>query len=975
MTHPEESALAAFAEGALDATERAAIEAHLGACADCRTVVATLLCALAVEPPQGQRIGRFLVLEPIGAGAIGEVFSAWDSTLERAVALKRLYPSLLGERDTRARVLAEARAAAKVQHPNVVHVFEVIDDGHTQAIVMELVPHAVTLRKALTGRPWREAVARYVDAARGLEAAHAAGVVHGDFKPDNVLLGDERVRVCDFGLARALPQRPLEARGDLRETSVSGTPAYLPPERWAGRPASAATDAWALCCSLWESLTGALPFDARDPASRDAQIKLGPAAPSSGLMPPALEALLRKGLAFAPEDRFPTLAALRHALQRLLTPRRLPLPVTLSILGVVAIGSVFGGAQLSRRATARACRTGATQLASGWTGPRRDAIRAALQQLEGNGFEDDWSRMGQVLDAWTEAWKAQWADACAATHERAEQSDAMLDLRLTCLRARLADSDALASRLETPSPKMIGHLVEAASRLPAPASCSAAELTRERQRLPPEAQRDAVATITSELAAVRAADGLGDPAEANRLAKAASEHARALGWKPTEAEALLIYGATQHRSGDTQSAILTLRQAVYAAEQADAPLSAARAWTELVRVLAISARLDEGRDAAAHARALFDRVGDERNQYVLATNLGELEIAERQGQRALEHYLEAKTFAVAADDRVLVAGALANIGRAQSALGRYAEAAETLGQSVQQFEAIHGPEHPNVAIALNNLASVELKLGRVDEALAHAERCVAIRRKMLGPQHLLVARSLGNVALAREARGELALAEQHYREVLAITAKSLGPEHPYNADPLSDLGRLERDRGDLVAAQRDFEEALRLRQAKLGLKHPDVIAARLQLVACDRLARRFPSAEARLAALENELGAAPPAELLEEQAELALARGRLDEARALAQRALGLRADGTPEARELQVLAARVALEANDLPAAQAHLALAAKTGGVAPAEYQLALARALWSSDRPAAEAALTGARRRWPKLQLDAAGRPRFQ
>ncbi|MFZ5439053.1 MAG: protein kinase domain-containing protein, partial [Myxococcota bacterium] len=328
MSHPEEATLAALAEGALSGDARAGVEAHLEQCDGCRQLVAQLLKALGDEgdargPHRGQVVGRFVVLEPIGAGALGEVFSAWDSTLERAVALKWLYPSLLGETaNARARLLAEARAAAKVQHPNVVTVFEVVDWAQTQVIVMELVPHAQTLRRALAGKGWREATARYVDAARGLEAAHAAGVVHGDFKPDNVLLGEGRVRVCDFGLSRALPAPAPGTESSSKRTSVSGTPAYLSPERWQGAAATAATDAFALCCSLWESLTGELPFRARETDARLAEMKEGPPAPPPGVMPPGLEAVLRRGLAFEPAARFASLAALREALEALLAPRR-----------------------------------------------------------------------------------------------------------------------------------------------------------------------------------------------------------------------------------------------------------------------------------------------------------------------------------------------------------------------------------------------------------------------------------------------------------------------------------------------------------------------------------------------------------------------------------------------------------------------------------------------------------------------------
>jgi eukaryotic-like serine/threonine-protein kinase len=986
VNHPDEAELSAFAQGALSGAARETIESHLGQCDACRELVALLLKAFDVPdsssgPHAGQRIGRFTVLEPIGAGALGEVFSAWDSTLERAVALKWLFPPLLGETPTaRARLLSEARAAAKVQHPNVVTVYEVVEWQQTQVIVMELVPHAQTLRRALAGKGWREATARYVDAARGLEAAHAAGVVHCDFKPDNVLIGEGRVRVCDFGLSRALPTPVLGQDAASKRTSVSGTPAYLPPERWSGAPATAATDAWGLCISLWESITGALPFVARDFDARLEELAKGPPTPGPSVMPPQLEALLRRGLSLKVDARFASLAELREGLERVLAPRRPSIAVVLASVAVVATLVIFGSVTQAARAKATACRSGSDGAANVWSADRRTELLAALTATKAPGVEAAWESTARMLDAWNAQWTAEWIDACDATHVRAVQSAELLDTRLSCLTARKAESAALANELAKPTAKMVEKMSEAAARLTPPASCSAANLARDRRRVPADATlRAAVAAIDEKIARVHVVDNLGAPAEAKKIAQEAADDAEKAKWAPSRAEALVFLGATQHRSGEPKVAVSTFRAAIYVAEEADLPFSEARGWVELVRAATIDAQLDVAQDAMNHAQALAKRVGTDALGSHLATNVGELFLAQRKPEEALVQYQLSLELSEKEGHAINTAGALANLGRTYSMLGRYQDAVVVLTRSVKAFEGIHGLEHPNVAIALNSLASANLNLGKLDDALDASRRAVAIREKMLGPQHVLVSRALGNYARILEARGEVAEAVKTYERVKAITTAAMGPDHPFNADALIDLGRLARDGGDLIAARQFFNEALALREKKLGLTHADTALALLQLASLERESGKLDAAEALLAratpVLEKDTGDGK-AWLRLAQGAQALARRQPAEAITRFTEALTLRSAAgarVPGRREPLVSIALALLEQGDAAGALAKLDEASKLPGDASPEQHLARARALWTTKRSEAEEALKLARTRWPKLQLDESGRPR--
>src|SRR5262245_53074254 len=198
-------------------------------------------------PLEATRIGRFTVIEHLGSGGFGNVWAASDPLLDRKVALKLL------RRDAQGELLAEARALARLAHPNVVTVHEAVEEGERIVLVMELVPGAPLDRWVEQQQPSAaRIVAAFVDAGRGLAVAHAEGLIHRDVKPGNILMGDDgRGRIADFGLARsiAVADDDTEVGSDDR-TIPAGTPKYWAPELRAHAPASRATDQYAFCLSL-----------------------------------------------------------------------------------------------------------------------------------------------------------------------------------------------------------------------------------------------------------------------------------------------------------------------------------------------------------------------------------------------------------------------------------------------------------------------------------------------------------------------------------------------------------------------------------------------------------------------------------------------------------------------------------------------------------------------------------------------------
>ncbi len=316
-------------------------------------------------PPRA--VGRYLVERELGSGGMGSVYVADDPELGRKVAIKLIRPE---GRETdpsrnRARLLREAQALARLMHPNVVAIHDVGTFEAQVFIAMEYVEGStLTDWLAAERRTWSEIVSAFVQAGRGLEAAHAQGIVHRDFKPDNVWIGkDGRARVLDFGLARATwaglgtePPAP-EARTPDPATSSRhvamlgarltepgkflGTPAYMAPEQLNGGPVDARTDQFSFCVALHQALHGELPFTADGvsgllAAIEQRRIREGP---NTRRVPAWLKRVVRRGLSPDPADRFESMDRLLEALDHrpAVTRRRILVPGALALLAAAAL--------------------------------------------------------------------------------------------------------------------------------------------------------------------------------------------------------------------------------------------------------------------------------------------------------------------------------------------------------------------------------------------------------------------------------------------------------------------------------------------------------------------------------------------------------------------------------------------------------------------------------------------------------------
>ena len=304
--------------------EREAVRAHLDTCDQCRELVAGLVRTLvSAEPdeqttdktlPRGTNLARYVVLDPIGRGGMGVVYSAYDPELDRKVALKLLRPDFRTSPSGtggRHQLLAEAQAMARLSHPNIITVFDVGTFEEEVFFAMEFV-RGQTLRSVQASsalRPQRM-LDLYLAAGTGLAAAHEAGIIHRDFKPENVLVGDDgRVCVTDFGLAR--PAHDVD-------TKMAGTPAYMAPEQWRGAPADVRTDQYSYCVALYEGLYGSRPVRSQPGPTEDAD----GGGRAAVRVPPGVGRVLSRGLQTEPEARWPSMEALVGALREARRPFR-----------------------------------------------------------------------------------------------------------------------------------------------------------------------------------------------------------------------------------------------------------------------------------------------------------------------------------------------------------------------------------------------------------------------------------------------------------------------------------------------------------------------------------------------------------------------------------------------------------------------------------------------------------------------------
>jgi tetratricopeptide (TPR) repeat protein len=864
----------------------------------------------------GARLGRFLVLERLGAGGMGVVVGAYDPTLDRRVAIKVLHASVRGDAAAaRERLLREARAMAKVEHPNVLTVHEVGELGAEVFIAMEFAGGG-------TLRSWRKAAARtrheivdvYVQAGRGLAAAHDAGLVHRDFKPENVLLtADGSVRVADFGLvgggdpgsgagAPALaPISQITTKALTQTGAVMGTPAYMAPEQHHGNRAVPASDQFAFCVALWEALYGERPFAGKQYAELVINVDAGAIVepPPTAGVPRRIEEALRRGLRTRAEERWPSMTALVEviAADPETARRRRARRWGIGLAGAAVAGVVGFAVARTTHPAGASCDAGAQLVAPVWSADRRAAVRAAFVATGRPYAADTFTRVSEHLDTYVAAWSRGHADACRDTRVLGRQSAQLLDLRTACLDRRRAELDALVTHLgRGPDVDVLDHAVEAAAALSSVDACAdAAALLA---TVPPAdpAVRDAVSAAEKRLDATAQLERLGKLEDALRGAEALERDVRAVAYAPLQADAHLLLGRLQVRQLQLEPAEANALAAGRAAADGKSDGALARAWMLLVEVRMRKGKLDDLETLQAVAEAAAARSGDpelvievQNRAGTLLHAKGRLEDARASFQRALDGAARV----LPADD-LERAELMLNLGRTIDALGRYDEALALYRGSLAIAEKNLGPDHLYVAAAVNNVGAVLQTTGKYDEARAAYERSLRIVETTLGSHHADVAMALKNLAGVVRDQGHVESALPLLERALAITETSLGPEHILVAENLMGLGSTRQELGDLAGARVAIERALRIRERTHGAEHMQVAFAlgalgNVELV--EGHPREAHAAFARgLAIMEKAVGPEHPdtALFVASLGAIAEEEGELGEARQLYERALAI---------------------------------------------------------------------------------------
>ncbi len=609
--------------------------------------------ALASDFPPGTSIGRYMVLQTLGEGASGTVYAAYDSELDRRVALKFLRNRAEGieAEEWRARLQREAKAMARLSHPNVVTLYDVgLSSEGRVFLAMEMVEGG-TLSAWLEAAPrtWRDVVAMLCEAGEGLAAAHGAGMIHRDFKPDNVLLGkDGRPRVTDFGLARgsedpasadaAPPGRGLAVAARAAERSATdtdrfdavppdakssrsltkltltgmmmGTPGYMAPEQYAGAlEVDARADIFAFCATLYRALYGQRAFAGATLEEIAESTTMGHVreAPRGSDVPPWVHRVVLSGLAIEPDARPASMGDVLAALRADPSARRRR--------WVVGAGAAAGAAAIAfgvhsageRRA--RECRATGARLAGVWDGPRKEAIERAFHGTKLGYADDTWQRVRTRLDAYASSWASATEAACLATRVKGEQSEAMLDLRTSCLDERLDELHALSDVFVGADGKTVERAVQAATSLASLDPCANVDQLSASTRLPAEpAARARIRALQAEIAAAHELGATGNQTRAwERLqdlrprVEEASYGPVVVAW--TTAIAHVDVGRDLKASSAEWEKAITLTDSYHLdRERADAEVHFGRTLNEL-------GQHEESRHWLALARATLARIG------------------------------------------------------------------------------------------------------------------------------------------------------------------------------------------------------------------------------------------------------------------------------------------------------------------------------------------------------------------------------
>jgi tetratricopeptide (TPR) repeat protein len=828
---------------------------------------------------RGATLGRYVVLDKLGGGGMGVVYAAYDPELDRKIAIKLLRASAAGRSlDGRTRLLREAQALARLSHPNVIAVHDVGEIDDQVFVAMEHVEgetlHAWRQREQRTWPAIRDV---YLQAGRGLAAAHAVGIVHRDFKPDNVLIGaDGRVRVLDFGLARAQEtlRRPDPAmKVEHAETLAAvtpglstpltsageflGTPAYSSPEQLQGELAGAKSDQFSFCVALYEAAYGERPYRGNTFGQLVASVlaaEISPPPPGSRV-PARTRAILLRGLRGDPEQRYASMNDLLADLAY--DPARARRQRAVAVGALAVAGAVVYAAAVHSREPRELCTGARGRLAGAWDEQvRGDVARAFL--ATGKAFAPGaFHGAEQFLDGYADRWAAMSTDACEATRVRGEQSEELLDLREFCLARQRADLMATTQLLAHADAKTVQDAATMVRQLPPLEDC--ADTVQLRAVVKPPRDVATRARVDELERAIATAHQLGEAETTTEAAKALPtlEAVQAVHYRPLEARFLLIRGLIEDRALDFTHATTSLTDGILAAESAGDDKLAIEGWLDVMGNLYEQRKVDEAQRAGRHAASLIERIGGHpRFEAKLLVHQGMieqqngrsgwsyfdralalrrrslppddpdlLESLEQHAQKAGSEHRHNEALAeheqvLAARERLygpdgpLVAWSLFWIGSYQRRLADHHKAIATLTRALSIYDRAQIDAAAGMLFVLQGLAHSEAKLGRFDPALAHARRAVAIAENIPpAGQTAELAQALTMYSTVLRMQGDNAEAAAQSERVLRVVDGRVPPHNGLFVLWLTNLGLARLEGGRVAEALAPLERAVAIADA------------------------------------------------------------------------------------------------------------------------------------------------------------------
>ncbi|CAN5820876.1 hypothetical protein BH11MYX2_BH11MYX2_11460 [soil metagenome] len=744
-------------------------------------------------PTPGDVLGRYVLEGPLGRGAMGVVFAARDPKLERRVALKLL---LVRNRSAieEARVLLEARAAARVHDAHLVSIYDVGTWNGRVFLAMELIDGPTLTRWSADTRTLPAIIDVFTDVARGLVAAHRAGLVHCDIKPDNILIGTSGAKLSDFGLAMT----PDDTVAGMR-----GTPMYMAPELLRGEIPTAASDQYSLCASLYEAAT-----KQRIELRVDATKGRVPRPADVRGIPRWLGKIIERGLAHEPARRFASVTELLAALESGNVRRRRLIAAT-SVVAIVTAASVAVAA--TRAPASDPCPVPRAELARAWNPAASSALVTALGP--------DGATVAKRLDAYGAAWIDSSVAVCRDTRVAHRYSDTVLDLRTRCLDRARAHLRALCDQLGTTPKTTSDQALSAIDNLPALTSCD--DVTSLSMATPPSslAARAQLATWDTVLAIAFTMIDLRRP-------EAALVQAQALqpaGNKKIEADQQYIAGLALAQLDKLKPAAEAYERAYEAARAAPNETIEVSAALEMASVLdrepatradakgwigrgrAVAERLD---DPALLAR-VFEREGSfayARNDYptAIAAFTRTLEIDSKRGATGTSTALVRSSLALALNKA-----------------GKSDLARETIKQAMAELTAARGDAHPSLISMWNNLGSIEIGAGNTKaarDAFTEARRRAV--RSNGETDRIVIALDINLASLALRAT-DLAEAKAGYQRAIDALEKTDRKGSASWRGARQGLAQVAQHEEDFATAQSIIEDLIAQR---LGDKQQDPAA-------------------------------------------------------------------------------------------------------------------------------------------------------